>query len=33
MLQPCDTDPLPNPQAYHIVAGFVHWPNNLMARD
>jgi hypothetical protein len=33
MLQPCDTDPPPDPQAHYTVADFVHSSNNLMARD
>jgi len=30
---PCDADPLPDPQAHHTVAGFVHSSDNLMARN
>jgi len=30
MPQPCDADPLPDPQARHTVADFIHSPDNLM---
>jgi hypothetical protein len=33
MLQPCDADPLAEPQTHHAVAQFVHSADNLMARD
>jgi hypothetical protein len=33
MLQPCDAGPLPDPQAHHTVAGFIHSSHNLMARN
>ena len=33
MLQPSDANPLPDLEARHSGAGFVHAPNNLMTRN
>ena len=33
MLQPSDANPLPDSEARHSGAGFVHSPDNLMPRD
>src|SRR4029077_4892737 len=33
MLEPCDADPLADPQAHHTVAGFGPPSHNLMARN